>query len=94
MDLTKKQLVFLRAAAHPLEPRLSLGKQGVSDGFRAQLEGALEREELIKIRLGRHVDADLAALAAEVRAELVQHVGRMVVLYRPFPAPKLVLPAG
>ena len=93
MDLTKNQAAFLRAAAHGMEPRLSLGKQGVSDGFRAQLETALSREELLKVRLGRHVTADLVALAGDLGACLVQRVGRIAVFYRPLPKPVISLPA-
>lgn len=92
MQLSTKQQAFLRSKAHPLEATVQLGKQGASEGFRAQLGGALDRDELVKVRLGRHVTLDLAALAGELGAALVAHVGRMAVFYRPAAEPRIALP--
>jgi len=94
MNLTPKQISFLRSKAHPLEPLFQLGKQGVSEGFQRQVEEALREHELIKLRVGRHVEVDLRALAADFRACLVQNVGRTFVLYRPSDEPSLRLPEG
>ena len=55
MELKSKQLRFLRSRAQPLPVRLSLGKQGASDGFRRELDRALTEQELVKIRIGRQV---------------------------------------
>ncbi len=85
-SLTTKEISALRSRAHPLEPKLSLGKQGASEGFRRQLDQLLTAEELVKLRLGRHVDVDLRDLAAALGAVLVHKVGRTAVLYRPKPA--------
>jgi len=91
--LTPAQLSFLRSRAHPLEPTVQLGKAGVSEGFLRVLEDALKRNELIKLRLGRRVEVDLKEVAAKVKSHLVHKVGRIVVLYRPFAEPQIVLPA-
>jgi RNA-binding protein len=92
MELTKKQLSWLRSQAHPLAPLLQLGKQGANEGFLKQLEEGLERQELVKIRVGKLVDVDMQALAAQVNAVLVQKVGRMAVFFRRAQEPKLELP--
>lgn len=90
--LTTKQVAFLRSRGHRLEPRLQLGKKGVNDGFRRELEQLLASEELVKIKLGKRVEVDLPGLAGELSATLVHHVGRTAVLYRPADEPKLKVP--
>lgn len=92
MVLTNKQRAFLRSRAHSLEPRLKLGKAGAGDGFRKELEEALSREELVKVRLGRYVSVDLDELAETLGAVLVGQVGRNAVFFRPAAEPKLILP--
>ena len=91
--LTAKQRAFLKSKAHAMEPLLQLGKAGATDGFLHELEVALSREELVKIRIGKFVEADLAELAKTAKAELVGEVGRTAILYRAAEEPKLSLPA-
>ncbi len=92
--LTTKQRAFLRSRAHALQPRLQLGKAGVSDGFVRELEQALARDELVKVRIGRLVETDLAAVAAKASAELVGSVGRVAIFYRKGAEPAIELPEG
>ena len=54
----------------------------------------MAKNELVKIRLPRHAEIDLAALAGRVSGAVVQQVGKTVVFYRPFPEPGLKLPQG
>ena len=93
LTLSPKQLRFLRSRAHTLEPRLSLGKQGASEGVRRELEALLAQNELIKVRIGKFVKLDLDALAKEFGAAVVHKVGRNLVLYRPAPEPTIQLPS-
>ena len=92
MELTKKQLSWLRSQAHPLAPLLQLGKAGISEAFVEQLTDALERQELVKVRLGKLVEVDPQEIAARVDAQLIQKVGRMLVYFRRSTEPKLELP--
>jgi RNA-binding protein len=92
--LTSKQRRKLRALAHPLEPVVQIGKEGVTDGVAGAVDGALATHELVKVKLGpaapddRHAAA--AALAARTSSELVQVLGKVIVLYRRRPdEPKL-----
>ena len=48
--ITTKQRAFLRGLANRLDPIFQVGKNGVEDNFLKQLEEALEKRELIKIR--------------------------------------------
>jgi RNA-binding protein len=95
--LNGKQRRFLRALGHHLEPVVQVGKDGISEGLVAALDSALHTHELIKVKLGEAVGADrrviAAALAESCVAELVQVLGRTLLLYRRRPDdPAIELP--
>jgi RNA-binding protein YhbY len=46
--LTSKQLAYLRSLAHPLEPFLRIGKEGLSAAERG-VAAALASRELLKV---------------------------------------------
>lgn len=85
--LTARERAALKARAHPLEPVVRLGHAGLSDAAAAQVDGALEAHELIKVKIGegdRDARAALAdELCARTGAALVQRVGRVLILWRP-----------
>ena len=62
----------------------------------AELDGALEHHELIKIRVrceDRQVrDAVLSKLIADSGAALIQRIGHVALIYRPAEKPKIMLP--
>ena len=97
MPLSGKQRHYLRGLGHALEPVVHVGKDGVTDAVAAALSEALVTHELVKVKLGpntpddRHEAAD--DLAARSSSELVQVLGKVVLLYRPRPEePQIVLP--
>ena len=97
MDLTSRQRQHLKSLAHHLKPLIQVGKDGLSDPLRRQIDEALDRHELIKVKLGESSpldrDAASAALPGSVGAFLVQNIGRVYVLYRPHPdKPRIELP--
>jgi RNA-binding protein len=79
----------LKARAHALHPILQLGGKGLTDAVIAEIDRALARHELIKIRaapLDREArEVALAAICERTGALPVQHIGKMLVLYRPKP---------
>ncbi|MEK3954058.1 MAG: ribosome assembly RNA-binding protein YhbY [Psychrobacillus psychrotolerans] len=85
--LTGKQKRFLRSQAHNLSPIFQVGKGGVNDAMIKQIGEALEVRELVKISILQNCEEDkqevAEALAKGTRAELVQLIGLMVVLYKP-----------
>lgn len=97
--LTSKQRAHLRSLAHHLNPVVHIGKDGVSESTVGAAEEALNTRELLKIRVldAAPVDARGAgqALADEIDdAELVQVIGNVVVIYKPFAEnPEIRLPA-
>ena len=92
MTLSGKDKAALRGEAHHLVAVVHVGKEGVTPTLLRSLDDALRTRELVKIQLGRPVEVsarDLAGeLAREVRAEVVQVIGKTVTLYRHNPTLK------
>lgn len=89
MPLASREKKSLRQIAHHLDSVVAVGDQGVSEGVLAETERALADHELIKVKLAIGDRAARAAaaeqLAAACAAELVQSIGKIVVLYRANP---------
>lgn len=95
--LTGKQKRFLRSMASTMEAIVQVGKNGVNDSVLFSLEEALRARELVKVKVLKNaleeVDEAADALAQATHAELVQIIGRNVLLYRPnADKPLIVLP--
>ncbi|MNP50666.1 RNA-binding protein YhbY [compost metagenome] len=84
--LTGKQKRYLRSMAHSLQPIFQVGKGGTNEHMITQISEALERRELIKVSvLNNNLDdpKEIAEeLAKSARAELVQLIGRTIILYK------------
>jgi len=98
MSLSNKQKQFLKAKAHELKPIILLGGNGLTEGVMAEIELALEHHELIKVKVPS-IDRDekvamMDAIVREGKAEKVQVIGHILVLYRPAKEKKLQLPRG
>lgn len=87
MSLRGKQKRFLRSKAHHLQPIFQIGKGGINSAMIVQIEEALEKRELIKVSLLQNTDevAEEAAqvLEKEIDCEIVQIIGRVIILYKP-----------
>ncbi|MGJ0530766.1 ribosome assembly RNA-binding protein YhbY [Enterococcus lactis] len=87
MSLRGKQKRFLRSKAHHLQPIFQISKGGINSAMIVQIEEALEKRELIKVSLLQNTDevAEEAAqvLEKEIDCEIVQIIGRVIVLYKP-----------
>lgn len=96
MPLTSKQRRFLRSRAHSLHPIIQVGESGLTEGVIQATDEALGHHELLKVRFQQGDKGDRRAMVEElcqaVRAELVQEIGRMAVIYRPAEEPVLQLP--
>ena len=87
MNLNEAQKKFLRGRGHQLKPLIMVGDAGLSDSLLAEFESTLDHHELIKVRV-RVGDRDardeiVATLCRKGRAELVQRIGNVALLYRP-----------
>jgi RNA-binding protein len=97
--MTGKQRRHLRALGHHLDPVVQVGKEGPSQGLLGALDAALVEHELVKVRLGEQAAGDRHAIAESLAestgAELIQVLGRTLLLYRRHPdEPKIQLPPG
>ena len=85
--LTAAQSRFLRGQAHGLKAMLQVGGKGVTDALVAEIDGALEHHELIKVKVAGEDrearDAMIGELAARTGAALVQRIGHTAIFYRP-----------
>ena len=86
MALTPKQRSFLRGKAHHLNPVVMLGKEGVSEAIIKATDKALEDHELIKVKVPAEdqdeFHATVEELMARTKAEIVQKIGHLLVIYR------------
>ena len=84
--LTGKQKQFLRALANSRRPLFRVGKDGVTANMINTVSDSLEAHELIKISIlktcGEDVREVALDLSAGTRSQIVQIIGRTVILYR------------
>jgi len=84
--LTGKQKRFLRAKAHHLQPIFQVGKGGANDHLVRHVTEAIEGRELIKVSVLNNCLDDPKEIgqwiADEADAELVQVIGKTIVLYK------------
>jgi len=95
--LTGKQRRHLRALGHHVEPVVQLGKHGLTDAVIAAIGEALAQHELVKVRVGTECPDDrhdvAERLGPAVKGEIVQVLGRTLLVYRRHPKePKIQLP--
>ena len=76
----------LRTLGHHLKPVVTIAERGLTEGVAAELERALEDHELIKVKLAVADPASRRELAAALceahNAELVQQIGKVILIHR------------
>lgn len=81
-----KQRAWLRKEAHAIEPIFQIGKEGITQNTIKAIDEALEKRELVKIKILETAFLDTKPtcndIAAELGAEPVQAIGNKFVLYR------------
>ncbi|MBP2098275.1 ribosome assembly RNA-binding protein YhbY [Enterococcus rivorum] len=87
MELRGKQKRYLRSQAHHLQPIFQIGKGGLNSAMIVQINEALEKRELIKVNLLQNTDEIAEEVAAslkkEINCDIVQIIGRVLVLFKP-----------
>ena len=76
--LTGKQRAYLRGLANDMQPIFQIGKNGIEETFLKQVEEALEKRELIKIKVLENSDY----ICEKIKAEGIQAIGSKIVLYK------------
>ena len=84
--MTSKQRAYLKGLAMTMDPIFQIGKNSLTPEFTKAVQEALEARELIKISVLQNCLDDpkeLAAMIAErTRAQVVQVIGKKIVLYK------------
>lgn len=90
IELTPAERKAHRAEAHHLDPVVMIGADGLTPAVVKETDAALNAHGLIKIRvLGDDRAAREAVfqqLADQLNAAPIQHIGKLLVLWRPIPA--------
>ena len=85
--MTSKQRAYLKGLAMNIEPILNIGKSSLTPEFTEAVNEAIESRELIKINVLKNCIDDpkeiARVLAERTRSEVVQVIGKKIVLYKP-----------
>lgn len=84
--LTGKQRAKLKKIAHNENSIINIGKNSVTDELLKAIDEALEKRELIKIKiLNNNLDDPkdiIGTLLEKLNAEFVSHIGNIITIYR------------
>jgi RNA-binding protein len=87
LTLTVLQRQNLKARAHALNPTVMIGNAGLTEAVLEEVARSLKSHELIKIRAMNSDraarDAMLLEICEKLNAAPVQHIGKILVVYRP-----------
>jgi len=78
-----------RAEAHHLDPVVMIGNDGLTPAVKKEIDAALKAHGLIKVRAFNddrvRREEMFLALADDLRAAPIQHIGKLFILWRPKP---------
>jgi RNA-binding protein len=89
LALASSERRALRARAHALDPVVIIGEAGLTAGVLREIDRALASHELVKVRAPAAARDGRETLLAQVCDALgaapVQHIGKILVVFRPRP---------
>ena len=89
IHLTPAQRKEHRAEAHHLDPVVMIGNDGLTPAVQKEIDAALNSHGLIKVRVFSDErtsrEAMFVALADALNAAPIQHIGKLLVFWRPMP---------
>ena len=87
IELTSKQRRELRAKAHALHPVVSVGQHGLTAQVMREVDVALKAHGLVKVRAFSEDRAEREAMLGRIADALdaapVQHLGKLLIVWRP-----------
>ena len=95
--MTSKQRAYLKSLAMNINPIFNIGKSSLTPEVTSAVEEALNKRELIKISVLKNCLDDprmiAEAIAERTHSQVVQVIGKKIVLYKPLKKdPKIILP--
>ena len=89
LQLTPAQRKLHRADAHHLDPVVMIGADGLTPAVARETDAALKAHGLVKVRVFSDEretrEGVFAALCDQLEAAPIQHIGKLLVLWRPVP---------
>jgi putative YhbY family RNA-binding protein len=89
IELSPAQRKEKRSEAHHLDPVVMVGGEGLTPAVVKEIDHALNAHGLIKVRVFSDErdtrQAMLASLSEQLNAAPIQHIGKLLVLWRPIP---------
>lgn len=89
LELTIQERKAIRADAHHLDPVVIIGGDGLTAGVKKEIDFALNAHGLIKVRVSGDDraarEAVYATLCNDLSCAPIQHIGKLLVLWRPMP---------
>ncbi|MCA3823279.1 MAG: YhbY family RNA-binding protein [Burkholderia sp.] len=89
LSLSPAERSALRSQAHALKPVVLIGAEGLTDAVLKEIKVHLNAHQLIKIRVfGDERDERIAIydeICDRLSAAPIQHIGKLLVLWRPMP---------
>ena len=95
--MTSKQRAYLKGLANNLDPIFQVGKNSLTPELTEAIGEAFHKNELIKIAVLKNCDDDPALIgemvAGRTHSQVVQVIGKKIVLYKPDrDKPRIILP--
>lgn len=94
--LTGKQKRYLRSLAVNMKSIFQIGKEGLNDNLYEAINANLKANELCKINVLKTCEVEMNEIEVEIcahcKCELVQHIGKTLVLYKRSKDNKIILP--
>ena len=94
--MTSKQRAYLKSLAQKEEAVFQIGKFNLTPEVTAAVSECFNTREIVKVNVLKNSSDDVnemaQALADRTGSQLVQVIGRKIVLYKPFKEPVIKLP--
>ena len=96
IELAPFERQYLKGLAHTLDPVVMIGNHGLTESVMREIAISLDAHELIKVRV-QGDDRDQRVTLAEticnqLDAALVQHIGKLLIIWRPSDKQRIMLP--
>ena len=86
MPIDNIQKKILRQASHHLDPTVWIGKNGITENVIKEITYALDRHELIKIKIlqveKKERKINIKKICMDTNAELISNIGNVLTLYK------------
>ena len=96
MKLSNKQKKFLKSLSHDYKAVVMIGKEGISDKLLMNANQALKAHELVKVSMLNTspltVNEAAVKIATNTKSEVVDTVGRVIILFKQSEEKKIDLP--